>query len=147
MWIIHAQSLTNLPKCMWKMVFNVVDVIFWFGSLKRKTHKFQRNNAPSKTFKNIFFLTKFSTHMNLWKYGQILTIQKSLTIKWLRFSKKRFFICIYHLLLHYILNPNNKFGMWINITFPFCDVTIRQPIHIFWLQKFITTSKWIFINK
>ncbi len=25
--------------------------------------------------------TKIATHMDLWKYGQILTIQKSLTIK------------------------------------------------------------------
>jgi hypothetical protein len=47
--------------------------------------------------------------MDLWKYGQILTIQKSLTIKQLRFSKKRFFIWIYHLVLHYILNPNKIF--------------------------------------
>jgi hypothetical protein len=30
--------------------------------------------------------------MSLWKYGQILTIQKSLIIKQLRFSKKIFFI-------------------------------------------------------
>jgi hypothetical protein len=55
--------------------------------------------------------------MDLWKYGQILTIQRSLIIKWLRFSKKRFLIWVYHLILHYILNPNKKFGMWINIIF------------------------------
>jgi hypothetical protein len=59
--------------------------------------------------------TKIATHMDLWKYGQILIIQKSLTIKWLRFSKKIFIIWIYHLVLHYILNPNNKFEMWFNI--------------------------------
>jgi len=29
--------------------------------------------------------------MDLWKYGQILTIQKSLVIKRLRFSKEFFF--------------------------------------------------------
>jgi hypothetical protein len=28
--------------------------------------------------------TKIATHRDLWKYGPILTIQKSLTIKWLR---------------------------------------------------------------
>ncbi len=56
MWIIHVQSSTNLPKCMWKLVFNVADVIFWFGSFKRKTLKVQRNNA--KTFKNICFWDK-----------------------------------------------------------------------------------------
>jgi hypothetical protein len=54
---------------------------------------------------------KIATHMDLWKYGQILPIQKSLTIKWLRFLKKRFFIWVYHCVLHCILNPNNKFGM------------------------------------
>jgi hypothetical protein len=61
--------------------------------------------------------TKIVTHIDLWKYGQILTIQKSLIIKWLRFSKKKFFIWVYHIVLHYILNPNNKFGMWININY------------------------------
>ncbi len=59
--------------------------------------------------------TKIATHMDLWKYGQILTIQKSLTIEWLGFFKKSFLIWVYHLLLHYVLSPNNKFGMWINI--------------------------------
>jgi hypothetical protein len=33
--------------------------------------------------------------MDLQKYGQILTIQKSIVIKQLRFLKKRFFIWIY----------------------------------------------------
>ncbi len=28
LWIIHVQSLTNLHKSIWKLVFNVVDVIF-----------------------------------------------------------------------------------------------------------------------
>jgi len=28
LWIIHVQSFTNLPKSMWKFVFNVMDVIF-----------------------------------------------------------------------------------------------------------------------
>ncbi len=71
MWIIHIQSPTNLPKCMWKLVFNVVDVIFWFGSLKRKTHKVQRNNAPSKTFKNILLGQKLQlirTYENMVKF-------------------------------------------------------------------------------
>jgi hypothetical protein len=57
------------------------------------------NNDPCKTFKNYAFgikkiekQTKIATCIDLRKYGQILTIQKSLTIKWLRFSKKRFMI-------------------------------------------------------
>jgi hypothetical protein len=40
----------------------------------------------------IFFKIKIAIHMDLWKYGQILTIQKSLTIKQLKLSKKRFLI-------------------------------------------------------
>jgi hypothetical protein len=36
--------------------------------------------------------TKIAILMDFSKYGQILTIQKSLTIKWLKFSRKRFFI-------------------------------------------------------
>jgi hypothetical protein len=55
--------------------------------------------------------------MDLWKYGQILTIQKTLTIKQLKFSNKILFIWVYHLILHYILSPNNKFGIWIDIKF------------------------------
>jgi hypothetical protein len=86
---------------------------------------------------------KIGTHMDLWKYGQILTIQKSLIIKRLRFSKNIFLIWLYHLVLHYILSPNNKFGMWININFSInCDVPVRRLVHIFWLQKSITTNKW-----
>jgi hypothetical protein len=56
----------------------------------------------SKNFKNICFgdkeiekkqnKTKIAIYRDLSKYGPILTIQKSLTIKWLRFSMKRFFI-------------------------------------------------------
>jgi hypothetical protein len=80
--------------------------------------------------------TKFAIHMDLWKYGQILTIQTSLIIKRLEFSKKRFFIWVYHFILHYILSPNNKLGMWINIFVP-----IRWLVHIFQFQKSITINK------
>jgi hypothetical protein len=82
--------------------------------------------------------------MDLWKYGQILTIQKFLIIKRLRFLNKIFFIWIYHLVLHHILNPNNKFGMWINIKISFCDGPIKRLVHIFQLQKSIYTNKWFF---
>jgi hypothetical protein len=61
---------------------------------------------------NIKQQIKIATYMDLWKYDQILTIQKSLTIKRLSFTKKRFLIRIINLVLHYILNPNNKFIMW-----------------------------------
>jgi hypothetical protein len=43
---------------MWKLLFNVIDIIFQFGSLKGKTHKVQKNNAPFKTFKNTCFWDK-----------------------------------------------------------------------------------------
>jgi hypothetical protein len=73
--------------------------------------------------------TKIATHMDLWKYGQMLTIQKSLYIKWSRFSKKKSFVWIYHFVLHCILSPNNKFGMWINILFS-----------ILWCSSHMTTK-------
>jgi hypothetical protein len=43
------------------------------------------NNATFKTFKTYFFGTKIwkkknVIHMDLWKYGKILTIQKSLML-------------------------------------------------------------------
>jgi hypothetical protein len=28
LWITHGKLLTNLPKSMWKFIFNVVNVIF-----------------------------------------------------------------------------------------------------------------------
>jgi len=87
--------------------------------------------------------TKIAIDMNLWKYGQILTIQKTLIIKWLKFSSKIFLIWIYHLILDHILNSNNKFGMWINIIF-FHFVIVLSLVQIFWFQKSITTNKWIF---
>jgi hypothetical protein len=74
------KSPANYPKSMWKLVFNVVDVILKFQNLKRKTYKAHKNNAPFKTFKKYDFgkkiekQTKITTHMDLWKYGQILTI-------------------------------------------------------------------------
>ncbi len=59
----------------------------------KETHKFQMNNDPCKAFESICFWDKdikkqrkIAIHMDLWKYGQILTIQKSLIIKLLRFS-------------------------------------------------------------
>jgi hypothetical protein len=94
------------------------------------------NNDPCKAFKNICFWdkeiekqTKITTHMDLWKYGHILTIQKPFIIKRLRFSNKRFFIWIYDLVLHYILNPNNKFEIWVNISFSilWCSSQITSP--------------------
>jgi hypothetical protein len=77
----------NLPKSMWQLIFDVVDVIFKFGSPKRKSHKSIWIMPHVKLSKNMFLgqknwrKKKIATHMDLWKYGQILTIQKSLIIK------------------------------------------------------------------
>jgi hypothetical protein len=82
--------------------------------------------------------------MDLWKYGQILTIQNSLIIKRLKFSKTissyEFIILYYIIYLVSITNMECE-SIW---KFPFCDVTIKWPIHIFWLQKSNTNNKWIF---
>jgi hypothetical protein len=40
---------------MWKLVFNVIDVILKFGSPKRKTHKVHMNNSPCKALKKCFW--------------------------------------------------------------------------------------------
>jgi hypothetical protein len=86
-------SITYKPsQLVWELVYNVTNFIFEFGSPEKKTHNFFKNNAPSKLSKHMFLeqkiekQTKIATHMDSWKYGQILTIQKSLTIKWLWFS-------------------------------------------------------------
>jgi len=78
MWIIHVQSPTNLPKCMWKLVFNVVEVIFWFGNLKEKpikpkgimSHlKFSKKNAFGKSFlKNKIKLQLIWIYENMVKF-------------------------------------------------------------------------------
>jgi hypothetical protein len=39
LWIIHVQSLANLPKSVWKLVFNVADVNFSLQVLKIKPTK------------------------------------------------------------------------------------------------------------
>jgi hypothetical protein len=139
LWIIHVQSPINLSKFVWKLVFNVVDHVFFkFGSLKRKTHKVHRNNAPSKTFKKyvfgIMFLKNKQKLQLIWTI-QPSTIQKFLTTKWLRFSKKRFLAWVYHLVLHYILNPNNEFGMWIKIKISILWFSIQMTSPYFFISK------------
>ncbi len=45
----NTSSITYTPSQIYvKTGIEVGDVIFWFGSPKRKTHKVQRNNAPFK---------------------------------------------------------------------------------------------------
>ncbi len=58
LWIVHVQSPITFPNLCEKLVFNVVCVIFKFESPKKKTHKIQKSNAPSKTFKKDTFGTK-----------------------------------------------------------------------------------------
>jgi len=57
---------------MWKLAFNVTDVIFKFESPKKKTHKVHKNNATSKTFKKYVFGTKKLEKINklqfIWTY-------------------------------------------------------------------------------
>jgi hypothetical protein len=67
-WIIHVQSPTNLPKSMWKLVLNVIDVILKkLEALKGK---------PTKSIKIMPHL-KFSKNMLLgqrnWKINKITT--------------------------------------------------------------------------
>jgi hypothetical protein len=61
---------------MWKLVFNVSNVIFQFGSPKRKTHKVHKNNAPSKTFEKYafgtIFLKKKKNLQLMWTYENMV---------------------------------------------------------------------------
>jgi hypothetical protein len=79
--MIHVQSPTNLPKSMWKIVYNVIGVILKFGSPKRKVHKIQRNNAPIKTFKKYVFgtnkLKKKEKLQLIWTYENMANFNHS----------------------------------------------------------------------
>jgi len=59
--------------------------------------------------------------------------------------KKRLFIWVYHL---YILNPNNKFGMWINIFFSilWCSSQMTSPYFFTSKVHYLLTNDF-FINK
>jgi hypothetical protein len=67
------------------------------------------------------------------------------SIKWLRFSKKRFIIWLYHLVLHYILSSNKKFGIWINNLF-FILWCLNQTISPYFKSSSLLTNDF-FINK
>jgi hypothetical protein len=62
--------------------------------------------------------------MDLWEYGQILTIQKSLTTRRSRFSKQRFLIWVYH--LYYVI-------YWVSITNLECESIQKFPF--VWIAK------------
>ncbi len=96
----------------------------------------------------LFLNFQIKSWHKLWKYGQILTIQKFLIIKQLRFSKKRFLIWVYNLVLHYILNPNIKFGMWINIKvfILWCFSQTTNP-YFFNFKSLLLLTNEILINK
>jgi len=94
LWIINLQWSTNLSKSMWKLVFNVTDVIFLIGSSKRKTHKVHMNNSPCIVVKKYAFGTKkLKTNKNCNSYGLMkiwlnFNRSKVLIIKQLKFSNK-----------------------------------------------------------
>jgi hypothetical protein len=88
----HLQTFPNLCEnlyLMWLILSFNLEV------LKEKPTKLIWIMAHLKLSKNMFLgqkiwkKTKVVTHMDLWKYSQIWTIQKSLIIKCLKFSKKK----------------------------------------------------------
>jgi len=72
------------------------------------------NSAPSRFCGNIFLwgkknwkVVQIAPSMDLWKYGPILTIEKSITIIWLNFHGKDF-------LFEFLISYYNLY--WITIT-------------------------------
>ncbi len=60
---------------MWKLVFNLADVIFKFESPKRKTHLVQKNNSPSNfVLKYTFVIEKFKKKklQFIWTYENMV---------------------------------------------------------------------------
>jgi hypothetical protein len=61
---------------MWKLVFNVTDVFFLFGSPKRKTHKIHKIMPNLQLFKAYVFVTKvLKNKQNLqliWSYENMV---------------------------------------------------------------------------
>ncbi len=74
--MIHVQSPTNLPKSMWKLVFNVIDVIFKFGSPKKKPIKSKEIMPHLKISKKMllgqcFWKTKQKVQL-IWTYENMV---------------------------------------------------------------------------
>jgi hypothetical protein len=68
-WIIHVQSFTKLPKSMWKLVFNVIDVNF-LEVLKGKPTKSKRIMPRLKLFKPMLLGQRnWKTNKNCDSYG------------------------------------------------------------------------------
>ncbi len=91
---------------------------------------------------------KIAIHRVLCKYGPILTIWKSLIIKWLRFFFKKIFIWVYNLIIHHILSLNNKFGMWINIFFFILWCFNQTTTPCFFISKvhYYSQMKFLLLN-
>jgi hypothetical protein len=87
-----------------------------------KNNKVHINRSPP-TYFNIYTSRKKNWNLkkrnnyvkDLWKYGSILTIQKSLIKIWLWFLKEDFHIKVYYLMLHHILSHYISFGMKFNM--------------------------------
>jgi len=141
----HLQTFPNLCENYYLMQLMS---FFNLEVLKRELKKSKWIMNHIKLWKNMLLKqTKITTHMDLWKYGEILNIQKSSIIMGLKLSNKIFLIWIYHIVLHHILNPNNKFGMWINKKNSFCDGQIRQPSIFFDFKSPLLLTNEFSINK
>jgi hypothetical protein len=62
---MHVQSITNIPKSMWKLVFNVANVIFYLKILKGKPTKSKWIVTYVKFSKKFFWDKKLKTKQKL----------------------------------------------------------------------------------
>jgi hypothetical protein len=111
-WLINVHPPMNVHKPLGQNLHQKMLMPFFnFEVLKRKPTKSIWIMPQVKFSKNIVLGGKFwknkiviEIHMDLWKYGPILTIQKFETIIWLRSIRKGLLIWIYHFILQHILS-------------------------------------------
>jgi hypothetical protein len=93
----------------------------------------------NQDFKNMHLWKKTTENQgnskDLWKYGSILTIQKSLVGVRLSFLNENFHINIYYCMLHHILSCYIKF--WLKTKWKFFTILINWLVHVFEFQRFI----------
>jgi len=97
--------------------------------------------------KKLKFKKKNNYVKDLWEYGSILTIQKSLIKVWLWFLREDFHLKAYYLLLHHILSPYRWFGIKFNINFFIFYHSNLSTLGFMFVVNFNQYSIWSMTSK